>query len=328
MLQKNTKLPYTKSEARAWAKENIVDWHDCPVTPFLPDSSLDEKGLRSNVEQYIAMGETALVCGGFVAEAWNTTVTEWMRYHEVIAEAAAGRIPLHTIIFDPSVHQAMEKLNYVESIGYVAAEIITPIVQLRADDEIFDYYKYLADNSNLAMLFYRSHVAGHLMSLDLSIRCAENIPTMVGMKQGSLNLDDSIFLRKNTPADFIVSDPLEGHWLNDLRAGGQVLYGAFHHILYGKKRHLMEEYTALARAGKWDEAYAIWDSLSEVRALVDEAMIGPVKQTFTYATTLGNVKAWYDAMGLAAGTLRAPMRQVSPAYREQLKGKLQAAGVI
>lgn len=328
MLQKNTKLPYTKSEARAWAQENIVDWHDCPVTPFLPDSSLDEEGLRNNVEQYIGMGETALVCGGFVAECWNTTVTEWMRYHEVIAEAANGRIPLHTIIFDPSVHQAMEKLNYVESLGYVAAEIITPIVQLRADDEIFDYYKYLADHSNMAMLFYRSAVAGHLMSLDLSQRVAEQIPTMVGMKQGSLNHDDSIKLRKICPDDFIVSDPLENHWLNDMRHGGQVLYGAFHHILYGKKRHLMEEYTALARSGKWEEAYAIWESLTPVRDLVDEAMIGPVKETFTYATTLGNVKAWYDAMGLAGGTLRAPMRQVTPEYREQLADKLRAAGVI
>lgn len=328
MLQKrSTSLPYTKSEAKAWAKKTMVDWYDCPVTPFLKDNSLDEAGLRRNVEYYIDIGESALVCGGFVAECWNTTVTEWMRYHEVIAETANGRIPLHTIIFDPSVHQAMEKLNYVESLGYVAAEVVTPIVQLRADDEIFDYFNYLAEHSNLALLFYRSAVSGYLISLALSQRLSE-IPTMVGMKQGSLNHADSLKLRKICRDDFIVSDPLEGHWLNDLRHGGQVLYGAFHHILYGKKRHLLEEYTALARAGKWNEAYAIWESLTPVRDLVDEIMIGPVSATFTYATTLGNVKAWYDAMGLAAGTLRSPMRQVSAEKREWLKGRLQECGVI
>jgi 4-hydroxy-tetrahydrodipicolinate synthase len=148
-----SKLPFTKSEAKAWAKATIRDWYDCPCTPFKADDSLDEEGLRRNVEYFVDIGESGLVMGGFVAECWNMSVTEWMRYHEVVAEAAAGRVPLHTIIFDQSVHQAMEKLNYVEKLGYVAAEVITPIVQLRSDQEIYDYLKYLADHSNMALLF-------------------------------------------------------------------------------------------------------------------------------------------------------------------------------
>lgn len=322
-----SKLPYTKSEAKAWGKATIRDWYDCPCTPFLKDNSLDEAGLRGNVEQLIAMGESGLVVGGFVAECWNTTVTEWKRYHQIIAETAAGRTPLHTIIFDPSVHQAMEKLNYVESLGYVAAEVVTPIVQLRADQEIYDYFNYLAEHSNLALLFYRSMVSGHLISLDLSRRLAE-IPTFVGMKQGSLNHNDSVKLRRMVADDFIVSDPIETHWLNDLRQGGQVLYGAFHHIIYGKKRKLLEQYTALARAGKWDEAYKLWAELIPVRDFIDEIMLGPLSSNFTYATTLGNVKVCYEALGMAAGPMRSPIRQVTPQYREYIQGRLKELGVV
>lgn len=322
------KLPYTKSEAKTWAKATIRDWYDCPCTPFNRDDTLDEAGLRDNVEQLIGMGEAGLVLGGFVAECWNTTVTEWKRYHEVIADTARGRVPLHTIIFDPSVHQAMEKLRYVEQLGFVAAEVVTPIVQLRADQEIYDYYNYLAEHSNLALLYYRSMVSGHLMSLDLCRRLAE-IPTIVGMKQGSLNHADSIKLRRSVPDDFIVSDPIEAHWLNDLRHGGQVLYGAFHHILYGKKRRLLEEYTADARAGRWDEAFQKWTALTPLRDFADEIMLGPLQaQGFTYATTLGNVKAWYDAMGLKGGYMRSPIRQVSPEYREYITAKVKELGVV
>ena len=321
------KLPYTKSEAKAWSKETIVNWYDCPITPFNADDSLDEKGLRENIEYYIDIGETGLVLGGFVAECWNTTVTEWMRYHKVIAETAAGRIPLHTIIFDPSVHQAMEKLNYVQSIGFEAAEVVTPIVQLRADDEIFDYYKYLADNSDLAIIFYRSAVSGHLMSLDLCRRLSE-IPSIVGMKQGSLNHADSVKLRHICRDDFLVSDPIETHWFNDLRHGGQVMYGAFHHIVYGKKRHLLEEYTELARKGDWDGAFKKYTELGPIRELLDDVMLGPLSSNFTYATTLGNMKAWYDIMGLAAGPLRSPMRQVSHEKREWLADRLKVLGVV
>lgn len=327
MVKQLSTLPYTKSEAKAWARETLVDWYDCPVTPFLPGDALDEEGLRDNIEAYIDMGERGLVVGGFVAECWNTTVREWMRYHEVIADAARGRIPLHTIIVDPSVHQAMEKLNFVEELGYVAAEVVTPVVQLRSDDEIFDYFNYLATHSNLALIFYRSAVSGILINMELCRRLSE-IPTIVGMKQGSTNHDDTVKLRRSTRDDFLVSDPFEGHWLNDLRQGGQVQYGAFFHIVYGKKRHLLDEYTALARAGQWDAAYAKWKELEPVRDLLDELMLGPLSKTFTYATTIGNIKAWYDAMGLAAGPVRSPIRQVSPARREEIKGRLQDLGVI
>jgi len=321
------KLPYTRSEAKTWGKETIVDWYDCPTTPFLPDDSLDEKGLRKNIEYYIEIGEKGLVVGGFVAECWNTTVTEWKRYHEVIADAVGGRLPLHTIILDPSVHQAMEKLNYVEQLGYVGAEVVTPIVQLRADDEIFDYYNYLATHSNLAIIFYRSMVSGHLLSFELCQRLSE-IETIVGMKQGSFNHDDTLKLRKICRDDFIVSEPIENHWFNDLRHGGQVMYGGFHHILYGKKRKLLEQYTALARAGHFDEAFELWTELTPVRDLLDEVMLGPISKTFTYATTLGNVKAWYEAMGLAAGVMRSPIRQIAPEQKETIKGRLQELGVI
>lgn len=320
-------LPYTKSEAKAWAQKTIVDWYDCPASAFNADDTFDEQGLRDNIDYYVDIGESGLVLGGFVAECWNTTVTEWKRYHEVCAEAAAGRIPLHTIIFDPSVHQAMEKLDYVQSLGYVAAEIVTPIVQLRADEEIYDYYKYLADHSDLAIIFYRSMVSGHLLSLDLSRQISE-IPSVVGMKQGSLNHADTVKLRQMCQDDFIVSDPIETHWFNDLRHGGQVMYGAFNHILYGKKRTLLEEYTELARTGQWDAAFAKYNELKPVRDLLDEVMFGPLSGNFTYATTLGNIKAWYEGMGLAAGPLRSPMRQVTPEKREWLHGRLKEVGVV
>ena len=220
----------------------------------------------------------------------------------------------------------MEKLDYVQSLGYEAAEVLTPIVQLRADQEIYDYFQYLADHSDLALLFYRSAVSGHLMSLDLCRRLSE-IPSIVGMKQGSLNHADSVKLRRMTADDFVVSDPIETHWLNDLRQGGQVMYGAFHHILYGRKRGLLEEYTRLARSGEWDAAFDLYTELTPVRDLVDEVMLGPLTDNFTYATTLGNVKVWMQALGLAAGPLRSPMRQPSGEYREWLHGRLRELGV-
>jgi 4-hydroxy-tetrahydrodipicolinate synthase len=72
---------------------------------------------------------------------------------------------LWTIILDPSVHQALEKMELVEKLGFSGAEVINPVVQLRSDEEIYDYFKYMTDHSDLAIFLYRTAVSGKLMSL-------------------------------------------------------------------------------------------------------------------------------------------------------------------
>ena len=61
----------------------------------------------------------AMVAG----EAWNLTLSEWMRYHELVADANAGRMHLATIILDPSARQALEKIEFTRTLGFEVAEV-------------------------------------------------------------------------------------------------------------------------------------------------------------------------------------------------------------
>jgi len=302
-------MDFTRNEAKKWALQHVKDWYECPITPMTKDFKMDEEGIRENVEKYIEMGETGLVVGGFVAEAWNFKLSDWMHYHEIYADAVKGRMDLWTIVLDPSVHQALEKMEFVEKLGYNGAEVINPVVQLRADDEIYDYYKYMTDHSNLAVVLYRTAVSGKLISFDLIKRLAD-LDTIVGVKQGSGNHADSLALRKQVRSDFIVSDPLEDNWLDDLRHGGQVLWGGFTHIVYGKKRKVLDEYTALARQGKWEDAYKLWESLEAPRELMSVLFTDALFKTGSYATPIANIKAWYEALGLKAGPILPPVRNL------------------
>ena len=42
-------MEYTKSEAKAWAREKLVGQWTTMVTPFTKDDRLDEAGLKRNV---------------------------------------------------------------------------------------------------------------------------------------------------------------------------------------------------------------------------------------------------------------------------------------
>lgn len=34
-------MGFTRREAKAWAKKNVVDWYDCPITPMTSDYTFD-----------------------------------------------------------------------------------------------------------------------------------------------------------------------------------------------------------------------------------------------------------------------------------------------
>ena len=319
-------MKFSKKEAKKWALANVHDFYMCPLSPTTADGRFDEAGLRDNIEAYVGMGLNGLVVGGFISECWNVKLSDWVRYHQVVADATKGRMDLWTIILDPSVHQALEKMDLVEKMGYNGAEVINPVVQLRTDDEIFDYFDYMAARSNLAICLYRTPVSGKVLGQDLMARLAE-LDTVIGAKQGSLNRAETLKLRRALRPDFNVMEPMESFFCDDLRQGGQVIWGELSYILYGKKRPLMKEYMALSRAGKWEEARAKSEALKSVREFYEDTFIWEIARTGTYASALASLKVWYGAIGLKTGPVLAPVRDIAPDKAEQLVATLKQLGV-
>lgn len=319
-------MEFSRKEAKRWAGQKLVDFYMCPLSPTTKDGNFDDKGIRKNIDAYVDMKLNGLVVGGFISECWNVPLAEWYRYHEVVAEANAGRLDLWTIILDPSVHQALEKMAFVEKLGFTGAEVMNPAVQLRTDDEVFDFFKYMTDKSNLAICLYRTPVSGKVLGFDLMQRLAD-LDTVVAVKQGNLNRAESLKLRRMMRNDFIVSDPSEYFYLDDLRHGGQLLWGELSYILYGKKRHLMREYVDLARQQKWEEAYEKWAALGPVREYYEDLFLWEIARTATYASALGGLKAWYGAIGLATGPIMPPVRDLPREKAEAIQARLKQLGV-
>lgn len=319
-------MEFTRKEAKQWALKNVRGLYMCPLSPVTPDFKFDEAGIRENIEKYVDMGIDGLVVGGFISECWNVKPAEWNRYHEVVADAVKGRMDLWTIILDPEASVAVEKMAFVEKLGYNGAEVINPVIQLRTDDEIFDWFKYVTDRSDLAVCLYRTPVSGKVMGLDLMNRLAD-IDTVIGAKQGELNRAVTLRMRRHMRPDFIVMEPSEYWLLDEQRVGGQVLWGELSYMLYGKKRHLVKNYVRLSAEGKHEEARQAWLGLDGVRTYYEEEFLWTIAATATYAGALGTLKAWYEAIGLKAGPVIPPVRSPSRERFEQVSAKLRELGV-
>ncbi len=320
-------LEFTRSEAKSWAVENLKGFYECPITPISDDFTLDEAGIRENIDAYADMGIPGLVVGGNVAEGWNLKLSDWLRYHEIVADANKGRMKLWTILLDHSVHQALEKLDRLEAIGFEGAEVMNPPFQLKSDDEIYDYFQYLTDHSDLAVMLYRTPVSGKVLSVDLMKRVCD-LDTVVGMKQGSLIQGDTARVRKALRNDLVISEPIEYAFLDDLRVGGQVMWANFCYIAFGKQRVHMKAYFDLAMAGDFDAAREEWMLLRDAGALFEEIMVTWIINTGSYASAIPYMKAWFEFVGLKAGTIMPPVKPITGEDREWLQGRLREAGIL
>lgn len=320
-------LDFTRSNAKTWAGNTLKGFYECPITPISPDLTLDEAGIRENIEAYVEMGIPGLVVGGNVAEGWNLKLADWIRYHEIIADANKGRMRLWTILLDHSVHQALEKLDRLEAVGFEGAEVMNPPFQLKSDDEIYNYFKYLTDNTDMAMMLYRTPVSGKLMGIELMKRICD-LDTVVGMKQGSIIQGDTVRVRNALRKDLVISEPLEYFVLDDLRVGGQVMWANFCYIAFGKQRANMKAYFDLAVAGDLDAAREKWLLCRPAGAIFEEIMVTWIINTGSYASAIPYMKAWFEMIGLKAGTILPPVEPLSGEGREWLKDKLTNAGII
>ncbi|HEX2919067.1 MAG TPA: dihydrodipicolinate synthase family protein, partial [Edaphobacter sp.] len=79
------------------------------VTPFRGDESVDEGALRALVEWQIESGIGFLVPCGTTGEAATLTEQEWLRVVEIVAETAAGRVPVFGGCTNNSTREAVAK---------------------------------------------------------------------------------------------------------------------------------------------------------------------------------------------------------------------------
>ncbi|WP_273000689.1 hypothetical protein, partial [Hydrogenibacillus schlegelii] len=60
----------------------------------------------------------------------------------------------------------------------------------------------------------------------------------------------------------------------------------------------------------------------------DDVFIWEIARTSTYASALAMLKVWYEAIGLKAGPMLPPVRDVAFERKEWLRAKLQEVGVV
>ena len=174
------------------------------VTPFQPDFSLDEAGLRKLVQRQIYGGVDFLVPCGTTGESPTLTRREHLRVLEITLEESAGRVPVLAGAGGYNTQEVSDLACELESLGADGLLSVTPYYNKPTQEGLYQHYRAIARSTRLPIVLY--NVPGRCgTNLEPStVKRLAEIENIVGIKEASGNISQMAALANAVPDDFAI----------------------------------------------------------------------------------------------------------------------------
>lgn len=143
------------------------------LTPFKEDLSLDLQALEKNIESMINGGlnetDSFLLPNGSTSECYAMNMEERKKVIETCVKTTNGELPILAGCNDNNVFHVIELVNYAEKIGADAALIIQPYYLPFNERQVYTFFEYIHDRTNLPIMIYSNPTVagGSSMSINL-----------------------------------------------------------------------------------------------------------------------------------------------------------------
>ena len=315
-------MHYTKSEAKAYARQHMTGIWAAALNPFKDDLSLDEEGLRSNIRHWIDdLGIQGLFFAGKQGEFWSMSLEERKRNMTIAADECAGSAGTIMSISDQNMDTALELGRHAQACGADYVVVHAPMLSFCLDrgEVLYRYYKRFCDELDIGIAMWSHPDSGYLMQPEECARIAE-LPNIIAIKY-SVPREMYVQLSLMVGDEIHVSTASEAEWLDNITELGWKLYlcSSPPYLLQSAKDQRMNEYTRLAFEGKANEARRIFDSLNPVRDAIKRSRPGGKPTAFG--------KYWQELLGQAGGRVRAPMLALTDAEKEIAQNAFNECGL-
>ncbi|MFP3903069.1 MAG: 4-hydroxy-tetrahydrodipicolinate synthase [Armatimonadota bacterium] len=281
------------------------------LTPLHDDETPNTEAIPILVEHLINGGVHGLFAVGTHGEAYALNTEERGRVTRAFVQAAAGRVPVMAGIGAPTTRQVLENLRLVEEAGADAVSVVTPYYISPAQDELYEHFRVIAGASSIPVALYnlpgRTHVAIEPATM---ARLAE-IDQIVGVKDSSGDLNNTIDYLRLTPDDFAVMNGNDGLIFASILAGGSGAVSAGANII---PEIIVGIYENIQNG-----------TIEEARDLQMKTIL--LRRCFSLSTVPDPIKEAARLIGLPVGPTARPCGPMSPQARESLTGILRSIAV-
>lgn len=279
------------------------------ITPFLKDESLDEEGLKRNIEYLNKTGIAGIVPCGTTGESATLTFEEHKRVVGIAVEAS--KVPVIAGTGSNNTREALELTRHAAKAGADAALLITPYYNKPNDKGMYEHFKRIAENCDIPIVLYN---VPKRTGIDLKpelVAKLSKIKNIVAIKEASGSLSQqSQIMEQTRDSDFVLLSGDDDLTLPTMSLGGQGVVSVVANVAPRKTVAMVDA----ALKGDMKRARELHYELAPlVRAMFLETNPIPVKTAHKY-------------LGLANGPLRLPLGEMAPEKEEKLKEILARLG--
>lgn len=282
------------------------------VTPFRDDGSLDLDGAAELARWLVAQGNDGLVVSGTTGEAptlSNDEVADLWR-----AVRAAVDVPLVAGTGSNDTRHTIGMSQLAAETGVDALLVVSPYYNRPPQAGIEAHFRAVAAAVDLPIVVYDVPArTGRALTVDTIVRLANEVPSIVGLKDARGNVQEAAEIIAGAPADFDVYSGDTGLTLPLLSVGAVGIIGVSTHWSAG----LNAEMIAAFEKGDVETAREINTRLLPSFAVES----GP-----TWVQTSA-VKAALEILGQPGGTTRLPLPPLDDDVRAAVRAVLDGLGV-
>ncbi|MGP0065565.1 MAG: 4-hydroxy-tetrahydrodipicolinate synthase [Isosphaeraceae bacterium] len=280
------------------------------VTPFA-DGSLDEAGLRRQVEWQINQGTPVLSPVGTTGESPTLSHEEHERVISIVVEAVAGRARVMAGTGSNSTSEAIRLTRFASRAGADGALVVAPYYNRPNQEGLYRHFAALAECTDLPIVLYNiPSRTGRNVEPETVERLAALGP-IVAVKEASGSLDQVSELLERTNLTILSGD--DSLTLPMLAVGAEGVVSVAANLVPRDVMSLIEAY----QAGRLAEAQAIHKRLFPLcRDLLGLAP-NPIP-----------VKAALALVGRGAGEVRLPLCPLDDRSLANLRASLIRYGLL
>ena len=282
------------------------------ITPFTRSGDLDEPAVRRLGRRQIDAGIHFLAPCGTTGENPTLTPAERLRVVEILANEAAGKVPILAGAGGYNTKEVVELARDLAKAGANGFLSVTPYYNKPTQEGLYQHYRAIAESTSLPIVVYnvpgRTGVNVEVATL---VRLAA-LPNIIGVKESSGNMQQMCEVCRAVPDGFLVLSGDDVMALPLMAVGG-------HGVISVLSNEMPAEVAQLIEAAERNDFAA-------ARSIHDRVM--PLMSANFVESNPGPVKAAMAAMGLVEEAYRLPLVAPRPASKEKIVATLKELGLL
>ncbi len=283
------------------------------ITPFKENGDVNFDEFGKLIEMQIEGGTDAIIVCGTTGEASTMNDDEHLATIKYCIDKVAGRIPVVAGTGSNSTKEAVNLSKQAAELGADGLLCVTPYYNKATQEGLYQYYKAISDAVDIPIIMY--NVPGRTstnIQPETAVRIAKEVENVVAIKEASGNIAQVAKLASLADGCLDIYSGNDDQVLPLMSLGGIGVISVWSNVA-PKQVHDMT--TAFLNGDVETARKLQLDAIDLIGALFCE--VNPIP-----------VKAGVNMLGFNAGSLRAPLTEMTDAGKERLRKAMEDYGIL